>query len=123
MIQFSPHMRILVALEPADFRKGIDGLAQLCRARLESNPFSGTIFIFRNRRATSIRIITYDGQGFWLCTKRLSAGKFKHWPAWVEGGGPSRLLEAHEVHLLLWGGDPAAGKTALPPWRPLAVAQ
>ena len=123
MIQLTSHMRILVALEPADFRKGIDGLAQICRARLASDPFGGTIFIFRNRRATSIRLISYDGQGYWLCTKRLSAGKFKHWPAWVQGGTPSCQLAAHEVQLLLWGGDPAAGKTALPPWRPLALAQ
>ena len=57
MIQLSSHVRILVALEPADFRRGIDGLAQLCRARLESDPFSGTIFVVRNRRATSIRLL------------------------------------------------------------------
>ena len=52
MIQITPHMRILVALDPADFRKGIDGLAQLCREELSSDPFEGAVFVFRNRNRT-----------------------------------------------------------------------
>ena len=63
MIQVTPQMRILVAVEPADFRKGIDGLARLCREVLQSDPFSGAVFVFRNRRATSIKLLVYDGQG------------------------------------------------------------
>ena len=74
MIQLAPQMRILVAVEPADFRKGIDGLCRICREALSSDPFSGTAFVFRSRRGTAIRILAYDGQGFWLCTKRLSQG-------------------------------------------------
>jgi len=60
MIQITPQMRIMVAVEPADFRNGIDGLARVCRRVLEMDPFSGYVFVFRNRRATSIKIITYD---------------------------------------------------------------
>jgi len=67
MIQVTPQMRILVAVQPADFRRGIDGLAQLCRTSLGADPFSGAIFVFRNRRATALRALVYDGQGFWLC--------------------------------------------------------
>ena len=81
MIQVTPQMRILVAVEPADFRKGIDGLARVCRQELASDPFSGAAFVFRNRRATSIKVLVFDGQGFWLATKRLSAGRFRFWPA------------------------------------------
>ena len=44
MIQITPHMRILVAVQPVDFRKGIDGLAALCRQALESDPLAGTLF-------------------------------------------------------------------------------
>ena len=73
MIQVTPQMRILVAVEPADFRKGIDGLAQVCRAALESDPFCGTLFVFRNRRGTALKILVYDGQGFWLCHNQLSS--------------------------------------------------
>lgn len=60
MIQLTPHMRILVAVEPADFRKGIDGLAKVCREQLRKDPFKGILFVFRNRRATAIKIIVYD---------------------------------------------------------------
>ena len=55
MIQITPHMRILVAVEPIDFRAGIDGLAAACRKRLEADPFSGALFVFRNRARTAIK--------------------------------------------------------------------
>ena len=60
MIQVTPQMRILVAVDPVDFRKGIDGLAQQCRQVLQEDPFQGTLFVFRNRRGSSVRILTYD---------------------------------------------------------------
>ena len=72
MLQITPHMRILVALELIDGRKGIDALIQLCREKLAADPFSGCLFLFRSRRATSIRALLYDGQGFWMAQKRLS---------------------------------------------------
>lgn len=117
MIQITPHMRILVAVEPADFRRGIDGLARLCRSELEEEPFSGCLFVFRNRRGTAIKCLVYDGGGFWLCHRRLSTGRFRFWPKGAEGEGTTSL-EAHQVQLLLYGGDPAAaGETPPPPWR------
>ena len=76
MIQIASQLRILVAVEPVDFRKGIDGLAGVCRKVLASDPFSGYVFVFRNRRGTSIKLLVYDGQGFWLAHKRLSQGRF-----------------------------------------------
>lgn len=60
MIQVAPQMRIRVAIAPADFRRGIDGLARLVREELRSDPFSGDIFVFRNRRATAIKVLVYD---------------------------------------------------------------
>ncbi len=69
MIQITPQMRIFLAIEPVDFRKGIDGLAAVCRSTLEADPFSGALFVFRNRRSTAIRVLVYDGQGFWLCAE------------------------------------------------------
>ena len=80
MIQVTPQMRILLAVQPTDFRKGIDGLAQVCRQVLQKDPFSGYVFIFRNKRATAIKVLMYDGQGFWLCQKRLSEGRFNWQP-------------------------------------------
>ena len=116
MIQVAPQMRILVAVEPADFRKGIDGLAKLAREELSSDPFSGCIFVFRNRRATAVKVLVYDGQGFWLCQKRLSSGRFRFWP--TEEDRTARSLQAHELQVLLSAGDFEASQAA-PPWRRL----
>jgi len=114
MIQVTPHMRILVAVEPVDFRKGIDGLARVCREALGKDPFSGCIFVFRNRRAKAIKILVYDGQGFWLCQKRMSKNKFRWWPRSTSAS--SRSIESHQLPVLLSGGDPSAASCA-PPWR------
>jgi transposase len=80
MLQLTPHSRIFVATEPADCRTGIDGLAAVCRRALGDNPLSGALSVFRNRAGTTLTILCYDGQGFWLCTKRLSQGRFHWWP-------------------------------------------
>jgi len=114
MIQITPQMRVLVAVEPVDFRKGIDGLVRLCREELRSDPFSGSVFLFRSRRATAIKLLVYDGRGFWLCQKRLSQGRFRYWPQSV--GDSSRELEAHELGVLIAGGDPGLAQGA-PVWR------
>lgn len=119
MIAVMPQMRLLVAVEPVDFRKGIDGLAAVCRQRLQTDPMSGAVFVFGSRNRKSLKILVYDGQGFFLCQKRLSAGRFNWWPKGAEG--PSLRLEAHQLQLLLWNGDPAKANTA-PLWRPLALA-
>jgi len=116
MIQLSPQSRILVALTPVDFRRGIDGLAALCRKVLRENPLDGTLFVFRSRSGTSLRILVHDGQGFWLCTKRLSSGSFRHWPSRPDAAGLH--LMAHELAVLLAGGNPEQAKGA-PLWRPL----
>ena len=112
MLQITPQMRILVAVEAVDGRKGIDSLVQLCREKLDADPFSGCLFVFRSRRATSIRILTYDGQGFWLAQKRLSKGCFPWWPT---ANGPARTLEAYQAQLLLAAGNPDT--QAAPIWR------
>ena len=112
MIQITPQMRILVAIEPVDGRKGIDSLARLCQDKLQADPFSGCLFVFRSRRGTSIRILVYDGHGFWLAQKRLSQGRFVWWPS---GKEPSRALQAHQAQLLLAAGNPEI--EAAPVWR------
>ena len=73
MIQVTPQMKILVCVEPADFRNGIDGLCRVCKKEVDHDPFSGYVFVFRNRKATAIKILTYDGQGFWLCQNQVSS--------------------------------------------------
>jgi len=117
MIQITPQMRVLVAIEPVDGRKGIDSLARLCQEQLSEDPFSGCVFIFRSRRSATVRVLTYDGQGFWLLIKRLSQGKFRWWPE--ADGGPARALEAWQAQLLLAAGD-ASRVRAAPVWRPVS---
>src|SRR6058998_1116499 len=96
MIQITAQMRVLVAIEPVDGRKGIDSLARLCQEKLAEDPFSGCVFVFRSRRGTSIRLLSYDGQGYWLAQKRLSKGRFVWWP---EATGTTKPLEAYEPPL------------------------
>jgi transposase len=120
MIQITPHMRILVAVEAVDFRAGIDALARVCQQRLKADPFCGWLFVFGNRRRSAIKALVYDGQGFWLCHKRLSSGRFRFWPSGATGEG--QALQACELQVLLMGGDPAQAKAA-PAWRGLAVGQ
>lgn len=122
MIQITPQMRILVALEPADFRRGIDGLARLCQQRLQQDPFSGSVFVFRNRRATALKVLVYDGQGFWLCHKRLSRGRFRWWPSSRGADEVARRLAAHQLQVLLSAGNPATTQAA-PAWRPIGSAE
>jgi transposase len=119
MIQVTPQMRLLMAVEPVDFRKGIDGLVAVCRQRLDIDPIRGALFVFASRSRKSIRILAYDGQGYWLCQKRLSQGRFAWWPG--AGQGATASLDVHQLQLLLWNGNPASAQTA-PLWRPIAPA-
>jgi transposase len=118
VIAVTPQMRVLVAIEATDFRRGIDGLARVVRAELGSDPFSGCVFVFRNRRASAVKLLVYDGRGYWLCQKRLSSGRFRFWPT-GHGEQRARALEAHELQVLITGGDFEAVRAA-PVWRQLA---
>ena len=113
MIQITAQMRVLVAVEPVDGRKGIDSLARLCQDKLAEDPFSGCVFVFRSRSGTAIRLISYDGQGYWLAPKGLSKGRFVWWP---ETGGVTKPLEAYEAQLLMAAGDVSRVRAA-PMWR------
>ena len=114
MLQITPQMKILVAVAPVDFRKGIDGLAAVCKSELQQDPFAGTVFVFRNRRATAIKVLVYDGQGFWLCQKRLSENRFRWWPSGKEQAVTA--VAAHELSVLFSAGNPKR-TAAAPQWR------
>ena len=118
MIQITPQMRILLAVEPVDFRKGIDGLVAVCREARGTDPLAGALLVFRSRRRPALKLLTYDGQGFRLCPKRRSAGRFSWWPSTGERGAVR--LDPHQLHLLLWNGDPSRAGAA-PMWRALPV--
>ncbi|MCP3882313.1 MAG: IS66 family insertion sequence element accessory protein TnpB, partial [Sulfitobacter sp.] len=87
-----------------------------CRQVLQSDPFAGHVFIFRNKKANAIKIIMYDGQGFWLCQKRLSQGRLTWWPTTPQA---RERLSARELQILLWHGNPKAVELA-EDWRRVA---
>ena len=84
MIAASAGVKIMVATKPVDFRKGADGLAALVREQLRHDPFSGTIFVFRSKRADRLKILAWDGSGLILYWKRLEEGAFR-WPPISDG--------------------------------------
>ena len=104
MLQITPQMRILVCMQSIDFRKGIDGIAAVCRNHLKRDPHEGTLFLFRNQARCTIRILMYDGQGFWLSTKRLSKGKFQWWP---ESSSDSTTINSWDLQTLMGNGNPS----------------
>ena len=82
---------------------------------LHENPLGGAVYVFRNRTGTTLKLLAYDGQGFWLCTKRLSHGRF-HW--WPTATTQSVTLSAWELNVLLGNGHPDRAQLA-PDWRPV----
>jgi len=113
MLQLSTQSKIYLALEPVDFRRGVDGLGAICRQHLQHNPMSGNIYVFRNRRATALKILFWDEQGWWLAMKRLARGKF-HW--WPKGDEAALALNARQLQTLLWNGNPEQAAFQ-PEWR------
>lgn len=115
MLVFGPQTPIYIAIDPVDFRFGIDGLARCCRTLLSQDPMSGSAFVFRNRRRTAIKILTYDGQGFILTHKRFSNGRLMWWP---KNGGSSVAVPARELQVLLHNGSPEMANMARD-WQPV----
>lgn len=77
-------VRVLVTTKPVDFRKGVDGLAALVRETMGANPFDGSIYVFRAKRADRVKLVFWDGTGVCLLAKRLEDGEFR-WPKIADG--------------------------------------
>ena len=104
-----------MAVHPIDFRKGIDGLAGVCKEVLKHDPFSGIIFVFTNKSRQRVKILVYDGLGFWLISRRFSSGKLKWWPTEKTTSFESASTE---LHILLQQGLPS-GAHLQKEWRRL----
>jgi transposase len=101
MLTVPSGIRVLVATRPVDFRKGCDGLAALVREALGQDPFSGTIFVFRSKRADRLKLLAWDGSGLVLFWKRLEHGAFR-WPPISDG---VMRLSASQLAALIDGLD------------------
>lgn len=103
MLQVTHQTKMLVAVEPIDFRKRLDGTAAVCRAKLERDPLDGVVYLFRNKSKTMMRIYFFDGLVEWVCDLRIASGKFPHWPT---SSLPVTGLNAQQFYLLIKGGNP-----------------
>jgi transposase len=103
MLNFPPTVRIWLAHQAVDLRRGFDGLAELVRQHLQADPLSGHLFVFRNKRSDRIKLLYWDEDGFVLVYKRLERGTFR-WP--VPASGQSSVkVRAAELAMLLDGVD------------------
>ena len=103
MIQITSQMKIFVCITPIDFRHGMDRLKEYCKTKLKEDPYSGALFVSKNKLNCSLKILAYDGEAFWLCQRRLSSGKMTYWPN-------DRLITPKELQVLIMNGNPTTSK-------------
>jgi transposase len=118
VLSLPPSVRLFVATQPVDGRKGADSLMVLVRDELAHDPLSGHLFIFFSRRCERVRIVYWDRNGFAMWTKRLQKGRFR--PTFVDGRLSSKAIEAAQLGLILEGID-LAGARHRPRWAPTSV--
>ena len=116
MIQVTAHVQIYIYIPPVDFRMGLDCLINFCERHIDEKPFSGNLYLFRSRKKSSIKMVTYDGQGWWLIQKRLSIGKFKWWP---NANDEKIKINMYELQVLIGNGDPSCCNSGMA-WRKIS---
>lgn len=105
MLTIQSGARIFVAIDPIDFRCGIKGVVRIVEKLFEEDPTSGVIFVFRNQKANSIKVLVHDGTGFWLCYKKLSTGQLNWWPTSTSANSETGArIEASQFLSLIKGG-------------------
>jgi transposase len=102
MFSIPPQVKIYVALQDTDLRRGFDGLSGLIEQTLQQDPLSGHLFLFRNRRHDRLKILYWDGDGYALWYKRLARGTFE-FPRPQDSQSPSLEIRASELAMLLDG--------------------
>lgn len=113
MLSFSGSLKVFVAVEPCDMRKGFNGLHGLVTEKLREDTRQGALFVFTNKRHTRIKILCWDGTGLWVLTKRLEEGTFS-WPKNLEPHITKLKLTPQALAMLTDGVDLRGGK--LRPW-------
>jgi transposase len=113
VLSFTGSLKVFVALEPCDMRKGFNGLHAIVTERLGEDPRTGSLFVFSNRRHSRLKIMYWDGSGLWVMSKRLERGTFS-WPKGVEPKTAKLRLNPEALALLIDGVDMRGAK--LRPW-------
>ena len=99
MLTIPRQVKIFVALQPTDMRRGFPGLSGEVQATLEEDPLSGHLFLFRNRRRDRIKILFWDGDGYVIYYKLLSRGSFE-FPEPSDPHSPMAQIRASELSML-----------------------
>jgi transposase len=93
---------VYLACGATDMRKSIDGLSLLVEESFRLDPYSGAMFVFCNRRRDRIKILEWDGDGFWLHLKRIEKGSF-NWPNREDDDAETMDLTYRELEILIGG--------------------
>lgn len=104
MLSFTGSLKVFVALDPIDMRKGFEGLHAAVGEKLKADVRDGAIFAFTNKKRTRLKVLYFDGTGLWLMTKRLEQGTF-FWPRAAESGQAGLKLAPEAFALLTDGID------------------
>jgi transposase len=99
MLSITGATRVFVAVVPIDLRGSFNALSGQVKQVLAQDPLSGHWFVFTNRRRNRLKILIWDGSGYWICAKRLERGRF----TWITGEHPSALLRPEELTALVCG--------------------
>ena len=113
MLSFAGSVRVFLAVEPIDMRKGFEGLSALVGERLGEDVRSGALFVFVNQRHSRLKALYFDGTGLWLLSKRLEQGTFA-WPKMEEIGAAKLPLRPEALAMLTDGIDLRGAK--MRPW-------
>ena len=113
MLSFSGSLKVFLALDPIDMRKGFEGLYAAVSEKLQADVKSGALFVFTNNMRTRLKVLYFDGTGLWLMTKRLEKGTFC-WPRAAESGQTKLQLAPEAFALLTDGID--MHKATMRPW-------
>ncbi|HKK17522.1 MAG TPA: IS66 family insertion sequence element accessory protein TnpB [Opitutales bacterium] len=108
MFNFTSSLRIYLSVEPTDMRKSFNGLYAIAKHELERNPMDGSLFVFANRRRDRVKLLYWDGSGFWVLAKRLEKGTF-WWPGPGEAKTGGLEIKPEALSMLLNGIDLKAG--------------
>src|SRR6056297_173283 len=108
MFNFANSLRIYLCVEPTDMRKSFNGLYAIAKHELEHNPMDGSLFVFANRRRDRVKLLYWDGTGFWVLAKRLEKGTF-WWPGPGEAESGGLEIKPESLSMLLNGIDLKAG--------------
>jgi len=121
MLSFPPSVRVLIATQPVDGRKGADGLVALIRSTFQHDPLDGHLHVFFSKRADRVRVVYWDRSGFALWSKRLERGRF-HAEFTADGSFTTRSIDGADLAPILDGLDLADARRR-PRWSPTPSTQ